>query len=353
MFLKLSSFAITACLLAVILYGCCEKEPAASRGMYYWKNTASELTIQEEATLSKLKVKKLYIKFFEVSGSDGSKPVPDAKTTLRFDAAQKAKLSATEIVPVVFVRNEVLKKTTLAAIHELAGNIVFLVKKYYGERFQLNGQSLLSELQIDCDWTPSTKDNYFLLLREIKKQSSLELSCTLRLYPYKYPKEMGIPPVDRATLMCYNLIHPLDFEDRNSILETSELEKYLRGVAAYPLELDVVLPVFSWMHIYRSRQFSGMLSRNAGELEGSIKKIRPMWYEVTRETSVDGRFLKPGDLLKFEEVTPAEIHKAIKLLKKNIRFGTNSTLSLYHLDKNMLQNNSYENLESFYTDFSR
>ena len=90
-------------------------------------------------------------------------------------------------------------------------NVNDLAKKTFDFIAQINSKNKIScqEIQIDCDWTKSTKDKYFYLLKKIKELSKKEISCTLRLYPYKYPEIMGVPPVDKAMLMCYNLIKPL------------------------------------------------------------------------------------------------------------------------------------------------
>ena len=51
------------------------------------------------------------------------------------------------------------------AIQQMAKNTLSLCKQI------LNAQQLnISELQIDCDWTKSTRTNYFYFLNQLKKQ---------------------------------------------------------------------------------------------------------------------------------------------------------------------------------------
>ena len=44
--------------------------------------------------------------------------------------------------------------------------IVFLIDKYSKERFSNIDNGNFKEIQIDCDWTKSTKDKYFYLLKK-------------------------------------------------------------------------------------------------------------------------------------------------------------------------------------------
>jgi hypothetical protein len=62
------------------------------------------------------------------------------------------------------------------------------------------------KIQIDCDWSQGTKHNYFQFLKQFKAlDTTLQLSCTIRLHQVKYPTITGIPPVDEGTIMYYNM----------------------------------------------------------------------------------------------------------------------------------------------------
>ena len=346
------------CFALLLLSSCKEDKTEVKRAFYFWKNTAPQLTENEEAAINELGIQRLYVKFFEVSPDEVFGAIPVAKTALYFadyssydDSLTQTVLRKIEIIPTVFVRNEALKGKSTAELDTLASNTLFLIQKFYRERFQY--AHAFTEIQIDCDWTPSTKDNYFKLLRSIKRISKKTLSCTLRLYPYKYSEIMGIPPVDKVTLMCYNLINPLAFENKNSILENNELEAYLKDVATYPLHIDIALPIFSWMQLYQNKQFSGILDQSANDLKGSIKRIKPLWYEVTKETTVGDLLLREGDLLKAEDVSQKTITQTIQLLKKYIPITSETTVSLFHLDNKHLKQQKHAVLRSFFTDFSQ
>ena len=217
------------------------------------------------------------------------------------------------------------------------------------ERFEINKPK---EIQMDCDWTPKSRDKYFYFLRKLKAKAETQVSCTLRLYPYKYPVKMGVPPVDKAMLMCYNLVNPLESETTNSILDTGELSKYLDKKREYPLHIDIALPVFSWMQVYQNKRFRGLIYPGDNSVKKILKQVKPLWYEVTKDTLLDDHYLRIGDLVKYEEITPQKINAAIKIIKENVALEKTITVALYHLDEKELNNFTNETLTGFYTSFS-
>ncbi len=258
-------------------------------------------------------------------------------------------------MPVVFIKNEVLIRSSKVELDSLAGNIVFLTLKYYNKRIGIQEsvrRNGYKELQIDCDWTAKSRDNYFYLLRQLKKLSGATLSCTLRLYPYKYPQKMGVPPVDKAMLMCYNLVGPLENEDKNSILDNKELKSYLNTSGSYPLHLDFALPVYSWMMVYRNERFSGILGGDNHLLE-TFRPLKPLWYEAQKDTVVEDFYLRAGDKIKYEEVSATHLREAVKLLKENTSLDDSITVALFQLDEKTLKKYSHETLRSLYSDFGR
>lgn len=331
----------------LLIFSCTEEKPEVQRAFYYWKNAPQQLSAAESELLKVLRTEKLYVRFFEVAPDGSFDAVPVSKSSLR--DAQTGNL---EIIPTVFLRNEVLQQLPEDRLDTLAANVVFLINKYYRSHFTHNKQAL-QEIQIDCDWTPSTRSSYFRFLRAVKQRSGTTLSCTLRLYPYKYRRKMGVPPVDKAVLMCYNLINPLAYENKNSILDNSELESYLRDVPPYPVHLDVALPVFSWFQVYQHKQFTGLLDQNAADLSDCIRNVRPMWYQLKKDTVIGHLYLRTGDLLKYEDVSAESIRKTIKLLRKHIAFDQTTTLALFHLDGDQLKQYNYETLSAVFNDFVR
>lgn len=161
-------------------------------------------------------------------------PIPEAQ--IRIIDSSYLQSNKINIIPTVFITNECIQKLDTAQVISLAGKIVSLVKNI--QINFLNNQKI-NEVQIDCDWSSSTKEKYFSLLTYIKKIGFPNLSATIRLHQVKFSATTGIPPVAKSLLMCYNMGNLKDPATKNSIIETAELKKYTSNLGAYPLPLDV------------------------------------------------------------------------------------------------------------------
>lgn len=334
------------CLIFLTLFSCSNKIENVERAFYYWKSNEWRISQKEDSIIKKVGIQKIYVKFFEVDNSEVLGNIPVSKSNLRLEESDKY-----DIIPTVFIKNDVFLKSNKKSIDSLALNVNFLINKRLKENYEKN---MISELQIDCDWTLKSKENYFYFLMKIKEISKKKISCTLRLYPYKYSSKMGIPPVDRATLMCYNLLNPLENHTKNSILDLKELESYLSIEHKYPIPLDVALPIYSWMQVYQNNQFSEVIYKDLNEIKTVLKPIKPHWFEVTKDTVFNyDNYLRIGDKIKYEEITKIKILEAIKIIKKNIAFQDTTTITLFHLDEEQLNKFSNEEISSFYTAFSK
>jgi hypothetical protein len=335
-------------LLPVLLGSCSHKAEHVERAFYYWKSNDYELSAKEDTLLDTLKIQKLYLKFFEVQRDEMMGNIPVAKTDVfGYDGF---KYDSIQVIPTVFITNDVFIKSSRQELDTLATNMVYLLEKHYKENVAL---AKPKEFQMDCDWTPKSRDNYFYFLTKFKKESGALLSCTLRLYPYKYPETMGVPPVDKVTLMCYNLVNPLESEMKNSILDTKELSLYLNKRRDYPLHTDVALPTFSWLQVYQNKRFRGLVYPEGAGIKKILKPVKPLWYEITKDTSINEHYLRVGDLVKYEEITPQKINDAIAIIKENVAFDDTITVTLFHLDENQLKSFSHETLSGFYTSFKQ
>ncbi len=349
-------YSLIVFLLFHVALACKSDKPKVDRAFYFWKSNSYSLSEKELDCIREQQIQKLYVKFFEVEPDATFGAIPVAKTRLNiwsFHQNDDSTRQQPQIVPTVYIKNEVLAKLSASGLDSLAANTFFLINKYYAN--QMNGDRLgdFKEIQLDCDWTAKTKDNYFYLLRKIKEVSKKSISCTLRLYPYKYRDRMGIPPVDKAVLMCYNLISPLASEDANSILSLEELKKYLVGTPKYPLHLDVALPVFSWMQVYQNNRFAGLITPKPHELDSILKPVKPLWFEVTGDREFDNLFLRKGDKVKFEEITTQTLEETIGFLRKYVPATDEQTVILFHLDNNNLDQFDHETLTRFFTDFNQ
>lgn len=344
--------------LFIILIYCvsCQKNDKVEnveRAFYYWKDTDFDNDVIKQ--VNKLKVQKFYIKLFEVDYSESRGNYPYCK----FKPSEYIlkEIDSIKIIPTVFIKNEIFQFNDEKSIDKLADNIVFLINKYLSEDNSNDKKEKIfkyDEIQIDCDWTKSTKDKYFYLLNKIKFLSKKKMSCTLRLYPYKYPDIMGVPPVDKATLMCYNLINPLSQQNKNSILDISELKKYLITKNSYPVHLDVALPTYYWTQLYQNNRFVELIDISSNEIKSFTKSVKPLWYQVTKDTLIKyNLYLKTGDMLKCEDVSVHTLNEAIEIIKKQVLFDKNITVSLFDLDNSTFNQYSNEEISNFYSSFTK
>ena len=318
------------------------------KAIYFWESGRESLSKNEMNFIDEHALQKMYVKFFEVEDDRTYSVVPISKTQLNFIESEKKSL---EIVPTIYIKNEVFKNCSERKCEEMADNIHYLITKKFSEQFS-NDPKRLKEIQIDCDWTISTQDWYFRFLKLFKNRGKFTLSATLRLYPYKFPDKMGVLPVDRAMLMCYNLISPLDAGSRNSILDLQELEKYVNGADPYPIPLDLALPIYSSALIVQNDHFTGIHYGNIEQLKRSLSLEKEPWYLSRVDTVLANVYLRKGDKVKLETISSERIREALKVIRKNITFKQGMTLSLFHLQDNQIQQLSYAEVSSFYRTLS-
>jgi hypothetical protein len=335
------------------------KDKSPIKAFYYWKNY--DYFWLESEILDTLQVRKLYVKYFEVDYDPDLGPIPVSKTELSLSRTEwdyekqcdvLSKHAKLNIIPTVFILNSVFKEPELKT-REMAKNILFLVLKKFEENME--GFSCPKEIQIDCDWTESTKEVYHRFLRQLKEEmqknktlKDAKLSATLRLYAYKFPDRMGVLPVDRAMLMCYNLLTPRESGNRNSILDIQELKKYLEGADDYPVALDVALPTYSNVQVFQNKQFKSLFYEEDSIFLSYLKPLKPPFYLIRKDTLVDEVYLRKGDHLKVERVSAKQIREALDIINREVYFEDRPTMALFHLDSDELRKYTHEELVGFY-----
>lgn len=312
-------------------------EPA----FYYWKSVFNPGNLEKQR-LNELKVNIIYLKFFDVDWDDAAnKPMPVAKLQVSSYKLQ----GGISIIPVVFITNECIQKIDSTQIEMLAENIYSLIV----EIKQANDFPSIPEIQIDCDWTATTKDKYFQLLQNTKhKTPNTKLSCTIRLHQIKFLSKTGVPPVDRGLLMCYNMGNLKDPATKNSILETEELKKYTGSLSNYPLPLDVAFPLFDWKVLYRNNMYTGLIQGLPDEVfSNSFCNKTGNRYQVLKDTLLQGYNLQKGDMIRDEQSDIKEVIAAANEISRHLK-NTPLRVSLYHLDSVILNKYSTHELESIY-----
>lgn len=328
-------------LLLTMFLAACRHERKVSTSFYYWK-TVYKHNQTEDSYLRHFHSANLYVRIMDIDRDEfNGQAVP--VSPIVFKDSLPADLN---IIPVVFIVNDILKEMSTAQIGSLAQHITGFVSA----KVQQAGKKNFTELQIDCDWTATTRDNYFLLLDKLKDQPALKgktISVTLRLHQLKNQKNSGIPPADKAMLMCYNMGNLRKYGTQNSILELSELKKYLGdNLKAYPLPVDIGLPLFSWAVAFRNQQYIGLSKRITGDTIKNQREFKPLnnsLYSVIKPLPQFG--LQPNDVIRWEASTPAALQETAKYIS---RFLNNDTVNIiyFHLDETLLKNHLNARLET-------
>jgi hypothetical protein len=329
------------------LFAACHKHSSQkkiTRSFYYWKSIL-RLSDFEKNTLDTLQVKNLYVKFFDVDWNI-DKEEADPRAIVRIVDTTYLRTNKINIIPVVFITNECIQKLDSAHVNILATKISDLLKNI----LSINRIYKVSELQIDCDWSASTKDNYFALLRLIKSNSETitdDLSCTIRLHQVKYLFKSGIPPVDKGLLMCYNMGNIREPTTTNSILEINELKKYIGNLSTYPLPLDVAFPLFEWYVLFRNNRYKGLIEKLDLLDSGAIKEMNDRTFLLLKDTTINGIALKKDDIIRREWSDYNEIMKTADLITEKLK-TQDINLSLFALDSVILSKHPTNELENIY-----
>lgn len=306
---------------------CSQKEHPYT--FYYWRTTL-QLNDAEKAALQKATSPYLYVRFFDIEKKDGKfRPVA---TFIKGKNFQTDK----EIVPVIFIRNEVFYDIRKDEIDFLAQNVAALTRKKGAEAVG----RLSSEIQIDCDWTAGTNREYFAFLEKLKEITGADITCTLRLHQVKNSALSGMPPVDKVYLMCYSTSSPLEESTRNSILDVTTLKNYLKNVHRYPLDITVALPIYSWGVITNHTGKHKLLNAlSAADLSHpKLQKISATEAVVLEDGFYFGTFLSKGFKIKVEEISPQQLSDTKNFLEQNL---SAFDIVYYHLDSRFLKNQTF------------
>lgn len=326
------------------------EDRVVERSFYYWKSVL-KLSDAEKQRLEDLHIKTLYVKFFDVSWNETS------NTAIPVAALQATNFKLPKgiaVIPVVFITNECIQKIDSSAMAGLAANVYTLIKVIRNTS-NLPNNAGDNEIQIDCDWTASTKTKYFKLLDMLSNYASSDssashcsISCTIRLHQIKYSAKTGVPPVKKGLLMCYNMGNLKNLITKNSILETGELKKYLGNLASYPLALDVALPLFEWKVLFRNNIYSGLIENLPDSyFNNSFALQKENRLEILKDTLLQGYTFKKGDIIRNEKSDYTEVLSAAGEVSKRLK-NTTLRVSLYHLDSVILNKYSFNEMETIY-----
>ena len=312
----------------------CHKPVHHDIQFYHWKTNVTIGEV-EQAYFSQLKSTKLYIRFFDIDRQNGQiGPVAKLRP---FDP----KVLHTVYIPVVFITNRTFTDISDVQLSLLIENILALTT----EISIMNQLPEVTEIQIDCDWTESTKQAYFYFLEKLKEVSGKRISCTLRLHQIKFSEKTGIPPVDKGYLMCYATSDPTGDPEQNSILDMELLKDYTSSIHTYPLGFDIALPIYSWAvvknHLGKIKLINNV---SVSDLDTAVfRRINEDIYELQRDYFFRSFYLNKGFTLKVEGISPALLQEAKLYLEQKIRRPYD--IVYYHLDEAFLKQFTIQNLQ--------
>ena len=279
-------------------------EAVKRNSVYYWK-TVFDIDSTAMSFIEKHDIGRIYLRMFDVATEpdflNGNFEIVPIATT-KFASSVPNNL---EIVPVTYITIDALRAMA-GREAEFASLIVerLLAMSSYNECGKIN------EIQLDCDWTSTTKNSYCKLCGIVKDSLSskgMDLSITVRLHQLQETP----PPADRGVLMLYNTGALKSTETQNSILCIDDVKPYIKQ-KKYAIPLDYAYPVFGWGVKFRNNKFVSIVP-------------------------YDNKDISDNEFIRYERPTVAEILEAKKLVEKNIGKPASGNI-LYHLDSVQLKN---------------
>lgn len=304
--MTLKFYHISILLFMAVLVSCHkDKALTSTRSVYYWSTTI-DMDSTKTAFIKKYMISRMYMRYFDVVNDEGGRAVPNA--TLRFATGVPRDI---DIVPTVFVMPECLRQNR----KELARLIV----KRVVQMNETNDVIKVKEIQIDCDWTQSTRRLYddFMkaMLRECHSRKML-LSSTIRLHQLA----QNPPPADRGVLMMYNTGDATNIKCHKPILDMRDAAPYLQYLAKYQLPMSTAYPIFSWRILFRGGRFIGFVH-------------------------YDGEYpILPDDSIATRQPSAYDIMEAVRTIG-NRRTDANSEIILFDLNNNNINRLNHKDYE--------
>lgn len=325
----------------------CTADKQVSRSFYFWKQEFT-LDAQEAGMLKALGNHRIYLHVFDV---DWDKPSKSIVLRSRVNIGQGQLPDNIEIVPVIAISPLLTTQLNKSQIESCAALIIDSLNVL------LNTAGLTcSEIQVDCDWTDAGRESYFSMLTYLKASLNpinQQLSCTIRLHQVKYPDQTGVPPVDRAMLMYYNMVRPDEPGTRNSIYDPDIAARYVTYAKDYHLPLDIALPVFTWGVHQRSSSiisFINNLTLEETRASGLFYEKAKGLFVPQEDCYFKGSYFKVTDRLRVEEISPQRCLRAARQVQPFLN-SSDFHVALFHLDSANTVRYGQESFEELYSVF--
>ncbi len=332
--------------IITICYSCKNDTNRVTPSFYYWQSNF-ELNSETQDRLSSLRINNIYVKFFDVTWNEAARqPIPVAD--VKFATKIPDNLS---IIPVVFITNKTLENIDSSETKILAQKIA---KRIQGV-IDSNKINQPKEIQIDCDWTITTRQNYFILLEALKAYPTFEKiiwSATIRLHQIKFASTTGVPPVDKGLLMFYNTGDIENDNTNNSIYDYETAAQYVQHAQHYALPLDAAIACYSWGLLYDNHKLIKIFYPLYPEQidNNRFEKIAENKFKAKGNFYFEGQFFVESNILKLEIMTPELSLQSAQQLAEHLK-NEQINVILFHLDSTILKKYSNEDLEAIYNCF--
>lgn len=226
-----------------LLFSACG-EQQKERSMYYW-STVFRLDSAKQTFLKEHQINRLYVRYFDVVVDEQDRVMPNA--TIAFKDSIPP---GVEVIPTVFIVNDCMKHDISDLADKLLRRIIQMNETHHIGK--------VYEIQIDCDWTPSTRKTFFHfmeVLRTKAKERHIRLSSTIRLHQLS----QQAPPADRGVLMMYNTGDFTKLSCERPILDMRDVRPYLPALKKYTLPLSTAYPLYRWRILFRNGRYIGIL----------------------------------------------------------------------------------------------
>ncbi|AWV99423.1 hypothetical protein [Arcticibacterium luteifluviistationis] len=319
--------------LSFITFSCFTKQEkkVISKAVYHWKSTYQPSQKAKE-TVKALNIKKTYIRFFDIDfNAKANEAIP--KGMVKFKDSPEG-----DIVPVIYITNRTFKSINETEITNLAVKTAAKIKSI------TSADSLVfNEVQLDCDWTETTKAKYFHFLEKLKSEfgGNVKLTCTLRLHQVKFKEKTGVPPVDRVALMLYNVGDWTNVQTKNSLFDPDIIDQYIYRLPEYPLPVDIALPIYQQAIVFRNNRFHTYfknvskidLQKHFNTKPGENGKL----LICQENCEFQNQSFRIGDVFRHEKVDFKTLNKVKKAILKKIK-NKDVQVLLFHLDDKSLDN---------------
>lgn len=291
------------------------EQTVVHNSIYHWRTTFA-LDSAERAFIEHHNINRIYLRMFDVAleqNYETTLPEIVPIATTRFVDTIPANC---EVVPVAYITIDALR-----AMQGEEAQYAHLIVERMKAMCSYNNCGTIKELQLDCDWTQTTRESYATLCRAAKDslhKEDIALSITVRLHQLQEDP----PPANRAVLMLYNTGALKEFDTHNSILDIKDVKPYIKPMK-YPIPLSYAYPFFGWGVKFKDEEFVAIVS-------------------AQDSTETD------NEHIRLERATYNEIAAVKELIESNLGKPQGGNI-LYHLDNTQLHNYTNNEIDQILT----